>query len=64
MNTIGYDLARHGFFVFAFDYGGHGESEDHPQSEEANVADVVCAIEKVRSYPQVDPARVVLVART
>jgi pimeloyl-ACP methyl ester carboxylesterase len=60
MNTIGFDLAEHGFLVLAFDYGSHGESAKHPVSEEECLADVLCAIEAVRKEPCVDPSKIVL----
>ncbi len=60
MNTLGRDLARHGFVVLAFDYGGHGESETHPLTDAATVADVRAAIDALRAMPDVDPDRVIL----
>ena len=64
MNTIGRDLARHGFSVLAFDYGGHGESDKHPQTEEMNLEDVRGAIAMARRRPEVDPKKVVLVGHS
>jgi dienelactone hydrolase len=64
MNTIGLDLAEHGFLVMAFDYGGHGESDKHPVSEEECLADVLCAIEAVKKDRRANPAEIVLIGHS
>lgn len=64
MSTLGYDLARHGFFVLSFDFGAHGESSRHPVTEDDNTLDVLAAVEGLRRFPQVDPGRIVLVGHS
>lgn len=64
MDTMGYDLARHGFLIFSFDYGGHGESESHPVSEEECLADVLCALKEMRRHPEADPDKVALIGHS
>ena len=64
MDTIGHDLARHGFLIFSFDYGGHGESESHPVSEEECLGDVLGALKEVRGHPETDPDKVALIGHS
>jgi len=64
MDTIGLDLVRHGFLVFSFDYGGHGESESHPVSEEECLSDVIAALGELHRHPEADAERVALIGHS
>lgn len=44
MGHLGVELARRGFAVLAFDYGGYGESDRHSDELEMMIADTVSAL--------------------
>lgn len=44
MGHLGVELARRGFAVLAFDYGGYGESDKHSDELELMIADTVSAL--------------------
>lgn len=54
-------LARNGYIVFRSDYRGHGSSEGEAKSSYQSpgyTADVLNALESVKTYPNADPDRI------
>lgn len=57
------DFAAAGYHAVTFDYRSFGESDGEPRqvvSIEGQLADIAAAVERARSLPNVDPARIVL----
>jgi pimeloyl-ACP methyl ester carboxylesterase len=59
MDPLARELARRGFLVVTFDYGGHGDSEDRSNDEARNVEDVKAAIALARKAGGTGPLALV-----
>ncbi len=58
------EFARRGFVALAFDYGGYGESESHPDNFDLMVGDTVAALKYLATLPHVDERRLALVGHS